>query len=632
MFNTRFRGNRLDLLLALSLTIAACGDGGGRRTVGDSCGADDDCVSGLCFGAVCLDPEADDDGDGVINRVELALGTDPTVADTDGDGKSDRDELAADLSGVDSDADGIIDALESSILDADRDCLVDEADARNGIADGAASPQIPTLCPGTGVCAAPDASLAVMCLKGLTQPACDLRAVSGFETDEKTCDGLDNDCDGLTDEGCGLIFEGLLGHWRLDGDGQDSGPYRDHGEALAATWTTDRFGEAMAALRSGAGVTRVTIPATHHPLGAGDTTYTAWLRPDEGLEEIAGAFAFGELGAGRRAGLALRPRSDFLGCARLDTQDTLADSDLCVPSSTWSLVAVTRVGKTVTFFIDGRRVDTIDLAAAPDIRRTGLTIGATKHLASGLNFESFHGLIDDVRLYGRALSEAELGILFGEGGWQPRGSEQNPAQSCDHARFAGGMKGDGVAWLDPDGDGPDAAFKSLCDQITDGGGWTLAWRYGFTAPNAFEATANAVTPIPSWPASVVDVAVSTTGPSDATSTGAIEFSSWKRIGTEFRVDSPLVGGIACTPAGFEGGSIATGVEGPVECRFVGPALCDSALPDWVFFWDHGPGLSSSNLFVYFDGSTTANWPTHDPCGRNEAPTGATGLGGAVWLR
>ena len=40
-----------------------------------------------------VDPNADDDGDGLTNEEEAALGTDPTKADSDGDGMSDTDEF-----------------------------------------------------------------------------------------------------------------------------------------------------------------------------------------------------------------------------------------------------------------------------------------------------------------------------------------------------------------------------------------------------------------------------------------------------------------------------------------------------------------------------------------------------------
>jgi len=48
----------------------------------------------LFTGSGCVDPaDLDDDGDGLTNGEEEALGTDPNLADTDADGFSDPDEV-----------------------------------------------------------------------------------------------------------------------------------------------------------------------------------------------------------------------------------------------------------------------------------------------------------------------------------------------------------------------------------------------------------------------------------------------------------------------------------------------------------------------------------------------------------
>ena len=83
-------------------------------------------------------PLFDADGDGLINRVEAALGTDPRNRDTDGDGLPDGEEdpdgdrrhnLAETLNGTatpDGDGDGIIDALDPE--DDDNDGLPNAVD------------------------------------------------------------------------------------------------------------------------------------------------------------------------------------------------------------------------------------------------------------------------------------------------------------------------------------------------------------------------------------------------------------------------------------------------------------------------------------------------------------------------
>lgn len=78
------------------------------------------------------DCETDEDGDGLLGGEEALLGTDPINPDTDGDGINDGDEVGDDVTNpLDEDNDGLIDALESDILDADNDGVNDQQDPAN---------------------------------------------------------------------------------------------------------------------------------------------------------------------------------------------------------------------------------------------------------------------------------------------------------------------------------------------------------------------------------------------------------------------------------------------------------------------------------------------------------------------
>ena len=76
--------------------------------------------------------DSDQDGDGLLGGEEAAAGTDPNNPDSDGDGIDDGIEVGVDPNNpTDDDGDGTIDALESNILDADNDGVVDQVDPAN---------------------------------------------------------------------------------------------------------------------------------------------------------------------------------------------------------------------------------------------------------------------------------------------------------------------------------------------------------------------------------------------------------------------------------------------------------------------------------------------------------------------
>jgi gliding motility-associated-like protein len=95
--------------------------------------------------AVFVPDIPDLDGDGCLNTVEVAAGTNPNLVDTDGDGENDCIELGPNpATPLDTDGDGIIDALESIIVDTDGDGVMNELDPDN------ANPCIPN--PNAGPC------------------------------------------------------------------------------------------------------------------------------------------------------------------------------------------------------------------------------------------------------------------------------------------------------------------------------------------------------------------------------------------------------------------------------------------------------------------------------------------------
>ena len=188
--------------------------------------------------------------------------------------------------------------------------------------------------------------------------------------------------------------------------------------------------------------------------------------------------------------------------------------------------------------------------------------------------------------------------------------------NCQDLKLKVPSAASGVYWIDPDGGSHGNAFQAYCDQQTDGGGWTLVWSYTFTDYSSFQSNANAVTPRPTWTASRATTRVSTTAPLSETHYEAMDFALWRTIGNQTLIKSNINNWIACSE---DTGSIVREKAGSVTCKLVKQVSqqCAGVVPTSLTMHNHGPHLSASSLYYFFDGNTGGGWPTHDPCGKNQ---------------
>ena len=98
-------------------------------------------------------------------------------------------------------------------------------------------------------------------------------------------------------------------------------------------------------------------------------------------------------------------------------------------------------------------------------------------------------------------------------------------------------------------------------------------------------------------------------------TGAMDFSLWREIGTDFLVKSNINNWISCSE---DGGSLVTQIEGGLNCKvekIIVPGLCEQVKPYRLAMQGGGPALYASDFYYYFETAMNTYWPVADPCGR-----------------
>jgi hypothetical protein len=201
-----------------------------------------------------------------------------------------------------------------------------------------------------------------------------------------------------------FVFSMLIGHWPLDGDGTDLAA-GNHGVIAGSVGTVPgRIGEALQF--DGNAANHVAIPSsplyslTSFTLSAWvyfpDTIPSGWRTIVEHNRSGANWYGLWKASSGNR----FHFRWGNLGTVSADfTTDIIPDQ--------WYHVAATYEDNVAMLYLDGQLIQTVPDATAPtSITPAAVRIGA--NLAGG---EGFPGIIDDVRIYGRALAAPEIVAL-----------------------------------------------------------------------------------------------------------------------------------------------------------------------------------------------------------------------------
>ena len=324
-----------------------------------------------------LDPTTDDaaldlDGDTVSNLDEFTNGTNPNALDTDADGLNDNEEAPnGDTDPLDSDSDNdtLLDGEE--VNDTNTNPTVGDTDG-DGTHDGAE------------VLASRDPNVADGIQSGFSQ-----RLVAYWN--------FDNNLDDIAET---LPSESIVAD-----NGTFTGPETDVFFAAEGL-----FGESALELNGGAGW--VTVPASIDTLREAENavSVSAWVRVPAFTTAWQAIISHGENSQWRLARQRTSSNVAWAGGAG----DIIGNTALTL--DVWQhVVGISDPSGSVTLYINGVQAATGGAPAITDIGSSDvipdLFIGANPDVEG----REWNGLIDDVAIWGRAISEEEIAMIFNGG-------------------------------------------------------------------------------------------------------------------------------------------------------------------------------------------------------------------------
>ena len=204
---------------------------------------------------------------------------------------------------------------------------------------------------------------------------------------------------------------GLVAYYPLNGNANDQSGHSYDGINYGSTSTTNRFGNSNMALSFNGGNY---IEATVSLLPQGNSTRSVccWTKTNQVFNNDAGAvYNWGKSGGinyqSQRFGYSIwHGKPYFVG----EVNDCFGNK--LMSDNNWHFSVITYSGSEIRIYIDGL----LDTVQVKSLQTNGTTLRIGERVL-GLGGEYYYGFIDDIRIYNRVLSDAEIQVLYHEDGW-----------------------------------------------------------------------------------------------------------------------------------------------------------------------------------------------------------------------
>ena len=221
----------------------------------------------------------------------------------------------------------------------------------------------------------------------------------------------DSDHDGDADSDVDTVLASLLAHWRFDeGEGTtafDSSGHGNDGEISGAEWNTGVSGDAL----DFDTVDRVEVAGWDNaPLYATDEiTMTAWYNWDGSTTVGGNVYIIGHPFSAEDTlfGLYIDSGPSQIRCSVMTESTRVVVRDTS-PVDMWTHAACTYDSAQLRLFVNGESVDEVALTGELVEETSSLYLGSWNGVR-----QSFSGLLDELKIYARALSAEEIALEHG---------------------------------------------------------------------------------------------------------------------------------------------------------------------------------------------------------------------------
>ncbi len=199
----------------------------------------------------------------------------------------------------------------------------------------------------------------------------------------------------------------LVGHYPLDGDARDASPFGHDGQAFGPVPAPDRRGLSGGALWFDGVDDHVAIATDGVLAFTGQVTVALWVKPDAALDREQFLVSHGSWQ--NRWKLSITPDERLRWTINTSAGITDLDAPQPVQPGVFSFVAATYDGTAMRLFVNGALVATKAHAGPLGTTHHDLLLG---QMLPGEPTYNLQGVMDEVRLYNRALDPAEVRSLY----------------------------------------------------------------------------------------------------------------------------------------------------------------------------------------------------------------------------